>query len=78
MIIPICSKTDSSLSLQGALAIRNEELIRKKFDAWWHYLGLFKDQLATNVETVVLPFLQVLNYFDLVAHDRTTFSRGLS
>ena len=41
-------------------------------------VGLFKDQLATNVETVVLPFLQVLNYFDLVAHDRTTFSRGLS
>jgi hypothetical protein len=44
--------------VQGAISNRTEEQIRTKFTAWWHYLGLFKENLASNVESVVLPFLQ--------------------
>ena len=36
---------------------RTEEQVRTKFDAWWYYLGLFKENLASNVDQVVLPFL---------------------
>ena len=43
---------------QGAISHRTEEQIRTKFNTWWHYLGLFKENLASNVEHVVLPFLQ--------------------
>lgn len=60
--------------LLGTISNRTEDQIQLKFDAWWHYFGLLGPALKTQVESVIIPFLQFC--FSSTVNDNSSKNNG--